>query len=270
MYLRHLFAVAVLCLSVLTGCSTPPAQAPVAAGPAKSLLWVGNSFYYFNNSMHGHVSALLASAGVKGLRGTSATISGSGLNWHDLAAYLKPGGIASYSFVGDNEVQFNPPGQPFDAVLMMDCSQCPIHPQLKPLFHEFVAKHSATARRNGAVPMLFMSWAYQDKPAMTAALAEAYEQAGRDNRALVVPAGLAFERSLVLRPDVGLYAPDKRHPSLAGTYLSACTVLASVYQVNPVGLAYIAGLPADVAAHLQRVAWETAQAFHARVGRGGA
>ena len=30
-----------------------------------------------------------------------------------------------------------------------------------------------------------------------------------------------------------------------------------------------AGLPADVAAHLQAVAWETAQAFHAKEGRGG-
>jgi hypothetical protein len=36
-----------------------------------------------------------------------------------------------------------------------------------------------------------------------------------------------------------------------------------------VGSRYTAGLPADVAAHLQTVAWETSQAFHAREGRGG-
>ena len=53
------------------------------------------------------------------------------------------------------------------------------------------------------------------------------------------------------------------------TVLPACTVTASVYKVNPVGLKYTAGLPADVAAHLQAVAWETAQAFHAKEGRGG-
>ena len=48
----------------------------------------------------------------------------------------------------------------------------------------------------------------------------------------------------------------------------ACTVLASVYKTSPVGLKYTAGLPADVAAHLQAVAWETSQSFHAREGRG--
>jgi hypothetical protein len=45
-------------------------------------------------------------------------------------------------------------------------------------------------------------------------------------------------------------------------------VLASVYKVNPVGNKYTAGLPADVAAHLQAVAWETAQKYHAENGRG--
>jgi hypothetical protein len=54
-----------------------------------------------------------------------------------------------------------------------------------------------------------------------------------------------------------------------GTYLAACTVVASVYKTNPVGLKYTAGLPPDVAAHLQTVAWESSQAFHAREGRGG-
>jgi hypothetical protein len=44
--------------------------------------------------------------------------------------------------------------------------------------------------------------------------------------------------------------------------------MASVYKMNPVGNKYTAGLPADVAAHLQAVAWETAQTFHAKEGRG--
>ncbi|MFZ4652606.1 MAG: hypothetical protein ACOYLV_17990, partial [Rubrivivax sp.] len=232
------------------------------------MLWVGNSFFYYNNSMHGHVGQLLAAGGVRGNRSVSATISGSGLNWHDMEAHFKPGGVSSYSFVGDNEVRFNTFDKPFDAVLMMDCSQCPIHPQLGPLFHEYAKKHSDTVRRRGAQPILFMSWAYSDKPEMTAPLAAEYEKAGRANNALVVPAGLAFAESVRKRPALSLIVADKRHPSLEGTYLAACTVLASVYKVNPVGNRYTAGLPADVAAHLQAVAWETAQAFHARQGRG--
>lgn len=99
----------------------------------KSVLWVGNSFFYRNNSMHAYVRDLLKSVGKTGspgCRGTSATISGSGLNWHDIEAYLKPGRVGSYSFVAGNEVRFNTLDKPFDAVMMMDCSQCPIHPKL--------------------------------------------------------------------------------------------------------------------------------------------
>ncbi len=271
--------------TALAGCGTAPlstnsapASAPVAAvtkapltvsTEVKTLLWVGNSFFYYNNSMHGHVGIMLNEAGIKGHRATSATISGSGINWHDLEAHFKPGGVASYSFAPDNSVVFNTFAKPFDGVIMMDCSQCPVHPVMKPIFYEFMAKNSAIARKNGAAPILFMSWAYQDVPSMTQELAAEYIKAGKQNNALVVPAGIAFANSIAKRADLNLYVADKRHPSVAGTYLAACTVLASVYKVNPIGLKYNAGLSADVAAHLQQVAWETAQAFHAKEGRGG-
>ena len=78
-----------------------------------------------------------------------------------------------------------------------------------------------------------------------------------------ITAGLAFARSIAKRPDLNLYVADKRHPSLAGTYLAAATVMASVYRLNPVGNSYTAGLPADVAAHLQAVAAETVRDFDA-------
>jgi hypothetical protein len=109
-----------------------------------------------------------------------------------------------------------------------------------------------------------MTWAYADKPEMTKGLADAYTEAGRQNNAHTVPAGLAFAESISKRPDINLYAPDKRHPSLAGSYLTAATLIASVWNVNPVGSKYTAGLPADVARHLQTVAWETARSYHGR------
>lgn len=265
-------ALAIL-LAACASSPTSPGPSPKAGAAArptevKALLWVGNSFFYYNNSMHGHVGQLLTAAGGRDYRGVSATISGSGINWHDVAAHFKPGGVASYSFVGDNEVRFNTFDKPFDAVMMMDCSQCPIHPQLQAVFYEYAKKHSDTVRANGAEPIFFMSWAYQDKPEMTQQLAAEYLRAGKAHNALVVPAGLSFAESIRRRPDLNLYVADKRHPSLAGTYLAACTVMASVYKQNPVGNRYTAGLAADVAGHLQTVAWETSQAFHAKEGRG--
>ena len=256
---------------LLSACaSTQPAvKAATVAAPdeTKAVLWVGNSFFYYNNSMHGHVGQLIRGSSMPdktGHRSVSATISGSGINWHDLESHFKPNGVGSYSFNAKNEVVFNTFTKPFDVVLMMDCSQCPIHPQLRSIFYEYAKKNSEIVRKNGARPAFFMSWAYDDVPAMTEQLATEYTNAGRANNALVVPAGLAFARSLKGRPDIVLTIADKRHPTLAGTYLGACTVLASMYGVNPEGNTYTAGLDAATAKFLQTVAWQTVLDYQKR------
>lgn len=265
----RLFTVAVT-IGLVACAQTPPASPAASAAsrtPPQSMLWVGNSFFYYNNSMHGHVGNLLrASAeGNRVWRNTSATISGSGLNWHDMESHFKPGGMGSYSFNAKNEVVFNVGERKlpklWEAVLMMDCSQCPVHPQLAPLFEQSVARNAGITRGHGAEPILFMSWAYQDAPEMTATLADAYMKMAAVHQMRVVPAGLAFARSIAKRPDLNLYVADKRHPSLAGTYLAAATVLASVYRINPLGSSYTAGLPADVVTHLQGIAAETVRDF---------
>ncbi len=254
-----------------SGCSTtPPSTAaataapagPVVQGPPQAILWVGNSFFYYNNSLHGHFGQLAASGGVR-VRSTSVTISGSGLDWHDMASLLRVDGLGRYSFVGDNEIRFNPPGRQYDTVVMMDCSQCPVHPQLQAAFHDTVKKDAELMRAQGIRPVLFMSWAYKDKPEMTAQLAEQYSAAGKANGAAVIPAGLAFARAMAMRPDVELYVADKRHPSLAGTYLAACTSYAALYGKSPVGLSYTAGLDPQLARLLQTAAWEAVQAYKA-------
>lgn len=246
----------------LAACSTPAAPPRWQGDTPGSLLWVGNSFFYFNNSMHSHLGGLLNAAGVRGIRQTSVTISGAGLDWHDMASHFRPGsGMARYSFTPSNDVAFNQFQRPYDMVLMMDCSQCPIHPTLRQSFHDTTKAHAAAARQGGAEPALFLSWAYQDQPQMTAELAAEVVKAGRENNLRVVPAGPAFAASIAKRPDLNLYAPDKRHPSLAGTYLGAAVVMASLFKKSPVGNSYTAGLPPDVALHLQTVAWETVQGF---------
>jgi hypothetical protein len=230
-----------------------------------SALFVGNSFFYFNNGMHSYVTALLRAADpLYRFRSTMAAISGSGANWHDMDSYFRPNAIGGYSFDADNDVVFNQLDRLFDLVVIMDCSQCPVHPRLRPLFEEYMRKHSDTVRRHGAVPVFFMSWAYADRPQMTAELAEAYTRAGNDNGALVVPAGLAFANALRQRPDLVLHAGDRRHPSVAGTYLAACTVYASLFKRSPADSTYTASLEPELAKFLQNVAWETVQQYHGR------
>jgi len=94
---------------------------------------------------------------------------------------------------------------------------------------------------------------------MTAQLAERYSIAGNDNDALVIPAGLAFASAISKRPDLEFYQPNKRHPTLLGTYLGACTIYASVYKKSPVGNTYSARIDPKIANLLQATAWETVQ-----------
>jgi hypothetical protein len=238
------------------------------ARPA-SAIFIGNSFFYYNNSLHNHLGRLLAAADPGyNLRITSVTISGSGADWHDVESYFRPNALGQYSFDADNNIVFNKFDRLFDLAIMMDCSQCPIHPQLQPAFYEFSRKHSDTVRRHGAKPVFFMSWAYADKPEMTAQLAQAYTKAANDNDAFVIPAGLAFARALQQRPGLVLHAADKRHPSMAGTYLAASTVYAALFKKSPEGLKYTAGLDEETAKFLQAVAWEAVQDYFPRAQAG--
>ena len=242
-----------------------PAVTTLGPDFPKAEIFIGNSFFYYNNGMPGHVSLLEKAADPdhkQDYRNTMVTIGGSGFDWHDVESYFRPNAIGSYSFDENNNIVFNKLDKLFDVAVMMDCSQCPIHPRLKTVFTEFARKNSDIVRAHGARPVFFMSWAYADKPEMTAQLAEAYTTAGNENNALVIPAGLAFARAIGKQPELNLYAPDKRHPSLAGTYLAACTVFAALTGGSPVGNSYLAGIDAPTAQFLQTVAWETVQDYY--------
>jgi len=246
--------------SALSESGRPPASPD--RHPPRALLYVGNSFFYFNDGVHRMVSGLLDAEERHGeYRSTSRTRGGASLSEHDVEAYLTPVGVASPSAVGGAQPASAEVAPPFDAVIMADCSQCPVNPKLRSVFHEYARKHSQTVVKHGARPILFMTWAYADRPEITALLAEQYTEAGRETGALVVPAGLAFARSIAANPRIDLYNSDKRHPSVAGSYLSACTILLSVYGKSPVGNPYTAGLDHKTAEFLQQIAKDTVNQY---------
>jgi len=71
-------------------------------------------------------------------------------------------------------------------------------------------------------------------------------------------------RALARQPELNLYAADKRHPSLAGTYLAACTVFAALTGRSPVGNSYLAGIDAPTAQFLQTMAWQTVRDYYGK------
>lgn len=85
-----------------------------------------------------------------------------------------------------------------------------------------------------------------------------YRRLARDLGAGVAPAGEAWRRVRSQRPDIDLYR-DESHPSKVGAYLIACVFYATLFDRNPEGSSFVAGLAPDVAAALQSAAWTTVQ-----------
>src|SRR4051794_6310054 len=127
MSLFRAIASAFLILVLLSGVSsgqTKPKVTDLGIPEPKSTIYIGNSFFYYNNSMHSHVTAL-ARAGdptSKGsYRATSVTISGSGFDRHDVETYFRPNAIGRYSFDENNNINFNRVNRLFDVAITMDC-----------------------------------------------------------------------------------------------------------------------------------------------------
>ena len=239
----------------LLGENAPLLKSPKVDNP-KSVLFIGNSFFYYNNGVHKPVLGMVKaneSLG-EGHRFRNITINSSSLEWHDVESYVTNEKIGSFSITSSNKYKSYEP-EKYELAVMMDCSQCPIHEDRKDLFNFYVDKHSKTLRANGVEPSLLMTWAYKDVPEMIDGLSSAYISAGNRNKVMVFPAGLAFDLAQDEIPEIDLYTPDKRHPSKAGTYLMAAVIYSSIYNVSPIGNSYDYGLGQETQSRLQEIAW---------------
>jgi hypothetical protein len=85
----------------------------------------------------------------------------------------------------------------------------------------------------------------------------AYESIATELSALLCPVGVSWKRARTIDTLVDLWAEDNYHPSLKGSYLTACVFYSVFFHSSPVGLSYTAGLSPDDAFFCQNVAWQT-------------
>lgn len=232
--------------------------APVAQEFPARVLFVGNSYFYYNDSLHNHVERIAGELGpfaADQYEYKSATIGGASLDQHPLAHLLQVGRLGV--------------DQPFELVILPGGSFEPLRDDRRRRFLETAREFDALIQAHGARTALYMTHAYvpphaRHDPEMIDKIVSLYVETGEQLDALVIPVGLAFERAYAERPDIQLHKPfDGSHPSLLGTYLAACVVYASVYR-NPVdGLQYdyFGAVPSADAAFLQRIANETVREF---------
>lgn len=218
-----------------------------AGGAPEKILFVGNSFTYFNNSLHGHLRKLLLDDDPETLDThflKAMTISGERLASHE-------GGLRQMLEL-----------YPWDVVVLQGHSLEAVDPEKRPGLEKALRNLSALVRTHDATPRIFMTWAYRDRPEMTDTLVPVYTELGSQLETTVVPVGMAFAEALAAIPGLDLHHPDGIHPSLEGTYLAACVFFAALYGRSPEGNGYTAGIDAGLAAKLQISAWRTVNRYY--------
>ncbi|GEM_PF-264787 len=215
------------------------------------VLFVGNSFSFYNNGIHTHFRNLL--------RARDEALVGSG----SVKMSTISGGVLAQQGPALDQLleQYD-----WDVVVLQGHSREPVDPERAPAFRAAVTDLAARVRAAGARPALFMTWAYRDRPEMTRPLANAYFEAGRAAGAEVVPVGQALAAARESHPGEEFFVADGRHPSLATTYLAANVFYAQLVGASPGALDYDAGLEPELARWLRELAWQVTSAPAETVG----
>jgi hypothetical protein len=251
-----------IALGAAAGAQTRPSVLGLEDAPG-SAVYADDSFFFRSfhtlDGLGGHVASLLRGAGsAQRFRTAPVSIGAARLVWHDPIGYAlgRPASARA-------ELAASPLGwRAFDIAILTDCGDCPAQPRAVAAHLERIHRDAETVRRQGGEPVLFMPWAPRDRPEAQQRIAEATTQAANAAGALVIPAGLAFARAEAERPAVEL-REDRQHPSHAGAYLAAVVTYAALYGASPIGNRFTAGLDAETAGFLQRVAWETVWEYYA-------
>jgi hypothetical protein len=248
------------------------ARPTAGTGDTLRVLFLGNSYTYFNN-LPG-IFARLASA-----RGEPA-----------VTEMYAPGGwrLEDHWTRGDGKQALE--SSRLDYVVLQDQSTLGVNYYLDgrtriagdELFRPYAEKWVAAVKSAGAKPVLYLTWSRKQTPEDQPLLTQAYVSAAKATGALVAPVGIAWATIRERHPEIELYYRDGSHPSPAGSYLAAVTLFATIFDRSPVGLpakvvgvpvnlktekpepgnqAVLVDLPADQAAALQQAAWESHQRF---------
>ena len=228
-----------------------PAAAQTAKQPVpRKILFIGNSLTYSNNGIYYHLEKLAALAAPPLVVSAEKSVFG-GASLKTLWERREPReliGSGAYDVV----------------VLQEDLPETNVSD-----FKEFARQFVAHIRKSGSRPVLLMAWDYPRLGWITMPeIAGAHLDIGKELGVDVAPVGLAWQRASKERPDLNLYARDREHPSIYGTYLATNVVYATIYGQNPATLDYLPeGVTAETGAFLRRIAWETLQENRAQLGR---
>lgn len=179
---------------------------------AMRVLFVGNSFTTRND-----VPALWAGLAADGAKGTEDGAQSTTIESQVVAA----GGASLRQHLNKGEATALLNEQPWDVVVLQEQSTLPVKNPART--GDNIRDFHGLISRTDARLVLYMTWARQNAPESQAILSQTYDDLGEELGATVVPAGLAWQQALAATPPPVLHDKDGSHPTLAGSYLAACT-----------------------------------------------
>lgn len=225
-------------------------------GDSLRVLWVGNSFTYFND-LPDMVREIAATQGVK-LSCTRYVKGGERLSGH-----LKNKELLKAIAVGG-----------WDYVVLQEQSSAPSMPTEQVAREVYPAARALDSLVHTASPdaqvLFYMTWGHKNgclSPVEGYPLIDSYEgmqmrlitsylEMTYANDARCAPVGMAWRQVRRERPDCVLYRPDCFHPSKLGSYLAANVLFTTIYG-KPYQTAFTAGFAAEQAEYIQRTAQRT-------------
>ena len=217
----------------------PTGSTELDKSKAYKILFIGNSYTYFNNMPARYFGEIMKAAGYK-VKVFSQTKGG----W-TLLASSDPDDELGRTI--DNLLS----KQNFDFVVLQEQS---MRPALNAeAFYTGVRRLEAKIRANGATPILYATWGRKQgsgdltdygltAETMTWKLAAAYATIGRSLDIPVAHVGLAFWDIIQNQKGLTLHDPDLSHPSSEGSYLAALTIFARITGIDPTTVDYQGGV----------------------------
>jgi hypothetical protein len=215
-------------------------SAEPVAGPSDSLesapqrvLFVGNSY-------------------TSGIKGALQAMVGKSPHAGVVMEFIMPGGKTLRDHLGNAETMRRITEGKWDVVVLQEQSQTPaVFPDA---FLDSCRELAGIITKAGARPVFYMTWGRRDGDnrnkdfdtyeSMQAALTKAYEQAARNTRGGLAPAGRVWEQIRKTDPDLGrvLYQGDGSHPSAKGAGLVSLVLYRTLFGAAPPADAPAGGL----------------------------
>ncbi len=203
------------------------------------VLFIGNSFTFYNDGIPKHLNLLAAS-------------SDSALDI--VCDDITSGGATFESHWNSGDPQDKIRTGNYDVVVLQEQSTG-TSGSSRESFYKYAQLFHDLIDSVGATTVFFMTWDKDGAP--ISSISFAYDSIGTAVGGVVVPVGLVWEIAKTELPDINLYDSDNSHPNPYGTYFTTCIFYTSFTQQSPVDLSYIsdASISAEDAKSLQEIAF---------------